>query len=387
MQTRPATLWADTLGPGDHALLDPGVPAELERRPDVLVVGGGVMGLATAVFCQRAGLGRVLLIEAARLAVGASGGAAGALVPELHQLSDPPAFVALARSSLGLYRQLDQEWGGALGLRWLPSLLLAEGPPATVAAWPGVELLDAAQVAELAPDLAPVAAGLLAHDQAQVHPLRLAAALSRRAGSVATRIAMVDAEVTGGRMVRVQTTVGDLWPGAVVLATGLAPERWVRLPQRLVKGHLVATEPGRFRLRCGVHGPGLGIGPTADGGLLAGGTREEGDQSPQVRPDVIAFIRRRLGELLPAAAEVPLRNRWCCFRPATGDGQPVIDRVPGIDNAWVTAGHHGTGLLLAPATGDGLAAWIATGRPEQLASFGLTRFGESGPPEPAAERG
>jgi glycine/D-amino acid oxidase-like deaminating enzyme len=381
MQTRQATLWADTLDPGDRALLDPGVPADLDRRPDVLVVGGGVIGLATAVFCQRAGLGRVLVVEAARLAAGASGGAGGALVPELHQLSDPPAFVALARSGLGWYRRLDQEWGGALGLRWRPSLLLLpEGPPAGRAAWPGVELLGADRIAEVVPGLAPVAAGLLAHDQAQVHPLRLAAALARRAGSVATQTAMLDAEVAGGRIVRVRTTAGDLWPGVVVFATGLAPQPWARLPQRLVKGHLVATEPRAFGLRCGVHSPGLGIGPTADGGLLAGGTREEGDPSPEVRAEVVAFIRRRLGALLPAARGVRLRHAWCCFRPATADGQPVLDRVPGIDNAWVSAGHDGTGLLLAPATGAALAGWIATGRrPEQVASFGLSRFATLGP--------
>jgi len=139
---------------------------------------------------------------------------------------------------------------GALGLRWLPSLLLLpEGPPAALRVWPGVELLGADRVAEVAPGLAPVAAGLLAPYQAQVHPLQLAVVLARRAGSVATRIAMVDAEAAGGRIVRVRTTVGDLQPGVVVLATGLAPQRWVRLPQRLVKGHLVATEPARFRLR------------------------------------------------------------------------------------------------------------------------------------------
>jgi glycine/D-amino acid oxidase-like deaminating enzyme len=231
-----------------------------------------------------------------------------------------------ARASLGWYRQLDQEWDRALGLRWRPSLLLLpDGPPATLAAWPGVELLGADRIAELTPGLAPVAAGLLAHDQAQVHPLRLAAVLARRAGSVATGTAMVDAEVAGGRIVRVRTTTGDLWPGVVVFATGLAPERWVRLPQRLVKGHLVATEPGRFGLPCGVHAPGLGIGPT-------------------------------------------------------GDGQPVIDRVPGIGNAWVSAGHDGTGLLLAAATGQAIATWIATGtRPEQVDSFGLSRFGQPGP--------
>jgi glycine oxidase len=66
----PAPLWAETAEPAERAALDPGTPDELDRRPDVLVVGGGVIGLATAVFCRRAGLGRVLLVEAGRLAGG-----------------------------------------------------------------------------------------------------------------------------------------------------------------------------------------------------------------------------------------------------------------------------------------------------------------------------
>jgi glycine/D-amino acid oxidase-like deaminating enzyme len=358
------TLWASTVDPADQAALDPGVPADLDRRPEVLVVGGGVIGLATAVFCRRAGITRVLVIEAARLAGAASGGAGGALAPELHQLSDPPAFVALARASLMLYRQLDQDWDRALGLEQTAGLLLLpKGPPPGLRGWPGVELLDRDRVAELVPELVSMPAGLLAHDQARVHPLRLAAALARRAGSVATGVAMTDLEVGGGRILRVHTTAGDLHPGVVVFATGLAPVPWVRVPQRLVKGHLVATEPVSFRLACGVHSPGLGVGSMADGGLLVGGTRDEGDHSPQIRPEVIEGIRRRLAELLPAAAQLRLRYQWCCFRPATADGQPVIDRVPGLDNAWVSAGHDGDGLLMAPATGQALATWITTSQP------------------------
>jgi glycine/D-amino acid oxidase-like deaminating enzyme len=373
-----ATVWADSLDAADHGVLDSGVPADLDRRPDVLVVGGGVIGLATAVFCRRAGFGRVLVIEAGRLAAGASGGAGGALAPDLHRLTDPPAFVQLARASLTLYRELDEHWDGVLKLRWAPRLiLLPDGPPPSPEPWPGARLLGAEQVTELEPDLAGVPTALLTNDQAQVNPLRLAAMLARRAGSVATGIAMTSLQITGGRVVRVRTTTGDLHPGAVVLATGVAPEPWVRLPQRLVKGHLLATGPGRFHLRHGVHGPGGGVGPLPGGGLLAGGTRDEGDRSPHVRPDVVATIRRRVAALLPAARDTRLTHQWCCFRPATADGQPVIDRVPGVDNAWVSAGHNGTGILLAPATGQALASWIATGnRPAQVSSFALSRFSQ-----------
>jgi len=371
-------VWAGRLDPADRAALDPGVPGDLDSSPDVLVVGGGVIGLATALYCGRAGLGRVLLIEAGRLAAGASGGAAGVLAPKLHQRSDPPAFVRLARASLAAYRDLDRQWDGAIGLRWAPRLLLPDGSPSALRPWPGVRLLGPEEVAELEPDLAPVPAALLAGDQAQVNPLRLAAALARRVGGVASGVAMTGLLAAGGRVVRVRTSAGDLHPGMVVFATGLAPEPWVRLPQRLVKGHLLATAPGGFRLRHGVHGPGGGVGPLPDGGLLAGGTRDEGDQLPQIRGEVIAGIRRWLGALLPAAQDVRVTYRWCCFRPATADGQPVIDRVPGLDNAWVSAGHDGSGILLAPATGRALAAWMASGRqPREVSGFTLARFAQT----------
>jgi glycine/D-amino acid oxidase-like deaminating enzyme len=90
---------------------------------------------------------------------------------------------------------------------------------------------------------------------------------------------------------------------------------------------------------------------------------------------VVDRIRQWLEAVLPAARQARLTHQWCCFRPATADGQPVIDQVPGLDNAWVSAGHDGTGILLAPATGQALAAWMATGtRPSQVSSFTLSRF-------------
>jgi glycine/D-amino acid oxidase-like deaminating enzyme len=95
-----------------------------------------------------------------------------------------------------------------------------------------------------------------------------------------------------------------------------------------------------------------------------------------VRPDVVEGIRQALVALLPRVADLEVAHAWCCFRPMVSDGQPVIDRVPGVDNAWITCGHYRTGILMAPWTGDVLARWIATGEaPAEVAAFSLARFG------------
>jgi glycine oxidase len=368
-----ATVWDDTAGPATLAALAPGVLDDLDRHPDVLVVGGGLIGLATAACCTRARLGRVVVLERDRLGAGASGGAAALLTPEVHVWTDPAPFVVLGRASLDLYRRLDAEWNGALGVQPLDWLLPLPDLPAQQLDAGAGEVLDADATRAVEPRLAPVPGALLLRDQARVHPLRTAAALAARAGTVATGVEMVGLETRRDRVVRVRTSHGDFEPGAVVLATGTVTHWDVPITQKLVKGHLVATEPAPFRFRVALATPnGLLLLQLDDGRLVAGGTLDETDSSPDVRGPVIDVIRREIAALLPDAAGVGLSHRWCCFRPATADRQPVIDRLPGVANAWVTAGHYRTGILMAPATGDALARWIASGeRPPEVEAFGI----------------
>jgi glycine oxidase len=374
-------VWRDTAGDAVLAALEPGVPPDLDRRPDVLVVGGGIVGLTTAALCSRAGLGRVTLVERDGLASGASGGAAAMLTPGAHVWTDPPAFVELARDSLGLLRALDEEWEGAVGVEpvdWL--VALPQAIPLDTDLGPLVDVLDADGARDAEPELGAVPGAVRIRGQARVHPLRLAAALAARAGTVATGIEMHDVAVTGNRVVAVRTSRGDFHPGAVVLATGLAPDlpglHELKVPQRWVKGHLLATEPAPFRLRTAVAALEGLVGQFAGGEVMAGGTIDEGDDDPAVRDDVIADIRNGLAKLLPRTAGLETEHAWCCFRPTTGDEQPVIDRVPGLENAWVTCGHFRTGILMAAATGDAVSRWIATGeKPAEVEAFTLARFG------------
>jgi glycine oxidase len=375
------TVWRDTADDAVLAALEPGVPPHIDRHPDVLVVGGGVVGLATAALGARAGLGRVTLIERERLAAGASGGAAALLTPEAHVWTDPQSFVALARASLELLRALDGEWDGALGvepLEWLVALPAAIPLDTDLGAL--IDVLDPAGAHAVEPGLGDVPGALRIREQARVHPLRLAVALAARAGTVATGVEMRGVTTAGGRVAAVHTSHGDFHPGAVVFATGLAPTlpdlAGLAVPQRWVKGHLLATEPAPFRLNTALAALEGLVVQLPGGEIVAGGTLDEGDDDPAVREDVIAGIRKGLAELLPRTSDLAEGHAWCCFRPASADEQPVIDRVPGVENAWVTCGHFRTGILMAAATGDALTRWIASGgRPDGVEPFGLARFG------------
>jgi len=373
-------VWRDQLTAEESTQLVRGAGVIEQPRPDVLVVGGGIVGVATAASCYLAGAGSVLLIEAGTLGSGATGGAAGLLVPEVHAWSDPESFVALARSSLEVWRQLEQTVPGTVGLTELNWIGLPPDPGATSPRQsPAAEQLDAGQVASLIPALASPAAGVLIRRQARVNPLRALARLAAVVPSIATGTAATSVTVKGSRMVTVSTTGGDIHPGAVVFATGMPPLLQglaTGLPASLVKGHLLVTEPSPVRLPGTVA---LVATQLEDGRLLAGGTLDSGDDSPGVRQDVIDSILADLYAQLPELTGLRAAYQWCCFRPRHPDGCPVIDQLPGLDNAWLTSGHFRTGILMAPITAKMITRWISAGRPPpEVAPWSSARFAHQG---------
>jgi glycine oxidase len=371
-------IWRDRLTAEERAQLGRGAGSISLTRPDILVIGGGIAGVATAAACHEAGLGSVLLIEAGRLGSGATGGAAGLLTPEIHEWSDPEPFVDLARASLELWGELEKTWPDGVGLIELDWIGLAPDPDGFAPHQrPAVEWLDHDRVAELVPGLARPMAGALIRRQARVNPLRSLARLAAVLPAVATGTAATSVTTEGGRVTKVTTTAGDIHPGSVVFATGLPPlldGLPLDLPASRVKGHLLVTEPSPVRL------PGT-VAPVAtqldDGRLLVGGTFDMGDETPTVRQDVIDSILEALYATLPAVRGLPAAYQWYCFRPRHPDGRPVIDKVPGLDNAWLTSGHFRTGILMAPITAATITHWISAGEPPaEAAAWSIDRFTE-----------
>jgi glycine/D-amino acid oxidase-like deaminating enzyme len=240
---------------------------------------------------------------------------------------------------------------------------------------PGAQRLDARAVRHLVPALGVETAGLLLpRAWGHLNPRRLAVVLASRGGSVATGVEYLGLRATGAHVETVHTSLGELHPGAVVFATGLAPAGLLPVAQLRFKGHLAATAPCAIPLPVALTATGATVTPLEDGRLLVGGDRVLDDGTPGVDAATIGAFRTELGRLLPEAAGAEFSHAWSCVRPATADRLPVVDRAPGLDNVWVTAGHYTTGLLLAPATGHALASWIASGTaPESAARFRLRR--------------
>jgi glycine/D-amino acid oxidase-like deaminating enzyme len=356
MQTHP--IWIDELDPDERRCLSPGFPEEIERRPDVLVVGGGMLGVSTALTCSREGLGKVVLLESDAIGSGPSGRAVGLLIPEIHVGADPEPVIALGRRSLQMWKQLGAEMP-EIGLRPLDVLVL-ESIAERFADKQFAEAIEADDVARLVPGLAIRTEATLVRGQARLNPLRALSVMASALPEVATGVVVTSVRLSGNRVIEVTTSEGTFSPGSVVFCTGGPPDFFQEkpLPLSRVRGHIIVTDPVPQRL------PGM-VEPLCtqlpDGRLIAGGTLDFGETSPEVDERTVASMRGSLLEALPWLEKVPISHAWVCFRPLHPDYLPVVDRVRGVENAWFTSGHYRTGIIMGPAVGAEFARWIKEG--------------------------
>ena len=184
---------------------------------------------------------------------------------------------------------------------------------------------------------------------------------------VATGVKATRCEEKSGVVVGISTTEGPVSPGSVIFATGGPPALAgldVGVPSDFVKGHLAATAPVSLTLPGSVAQLATQI---EDGRLLVGGTVDADDLTPGVNAEVLEGVRRQLVATWPQLRDAALTHQWCCWRPHHPDSLPVIDRVPGLENAWFTSGHYRTGILMAPVTARLLSEWVSTGQAPALA--------------------
>jgi glycine/D-amino acid oxidase-like deaminating enzyme len=385
------SIWFATLSSAERRELDAVDSPTLLKTPDVLVVGGGIIGLATAYFLADCGA-RVQVIEAGMIASGASGANAGGVWPNDQGPSHSAGFQQLAFLSRDLWGRLslrpdfDFDWrvNGFLNVnseKFPPSA--AECAARQQEQGYTVHAVDAGQIALLEPNLKPgLTAGLHCPSEAHIHPVKAALSFARTArrkgAGIATGVAARLLVHQNGHVASVETTAGRIEPRFVVSATGWTAA-WLRgamtelPPLRSVSGQLLSTGPLPPLLKGSVAGRFILL-QLRSGEIVTGGNLLE---SENLAPDseVSAQIAAAARDLVPRLSDVPFPRAWCGRRPATPDGLPVIDRAAGFDNLFLACGHYRNGVLLAPATGKLLSEWILNGTPAaELAPFRADRF-------------
>jgi glycine oxidase len=366
---------------------------------DVVVVGGGVIGLAAAWRAAQAGMA-VTVVDPAP-GRGASWAAAGMLAPvtEVHYGEQALLRLNLAAADRwpGFAAELEEAAGRPVGYRRCGTLTVARDTDDNAAIEDlyrfqlrcglEVERLRGRDCRRLEPGLAPgVRGGVLAPGDHQVDNRAMAGALlaaCERAGVrlLAGRAAAL--RLDGERVTGVTVASGAaLAAGTVVLAAGcwsreldgVPPE--LLPPVRPVKGQLLQLRgPAADPLcRRNVRGLEVYVVPRADGRVVVGATVEEQGFDTRVTAGAVHDLLRAAFELLPDVAELELVETVAGLRPGSPDNAPLLGPA-GVDGLVVATGHYRNGILLAPVTADALAELLASGRvPAVIAPFSPDRL-------------
>jgi len=365
--------------------------------PEVVIVGGGVIGCATAYYLARAGAS-VTVLERGEVAGEASGASAGMLAALSDEGHRPPLFTELCDESLALYDSLLPDLattGIDVRHRRIDILHLAlddaqaealrefhrRKQRETEAYW-----LKTDEVLEVEPAANPKAvAGVLApgaqYVDARALTQALAEAARRRGAAVREHEGARRLLPRGGRLGAVRTETDSYEADAFVLAGGpwtldLARRLGAHVPVRPVRGQMLSLDGPPGGLRTMIWGPAYLI-PREEGQTYVGATVEEAGFRKHTTMAGLRGLRSGAEALVPALRTAPQRRAWAGLRPAAPDDLPIMGLLPGWENVWVSTGHFRNGVLLAPLSGRLIAQSVLAGRPaDKLAQLSPGRFAE-----------
>jgi glycine/D-amino acid oxidase-like deaminating enzyme len=357
--------------------------------PTVVIVGGGVIGAASAYYLAEAGASVIVLDQG-----DVGGGTSSRCDGNVLAIDKEPGYDGqLALKSQELLADLAARLG-PMEYRSPGSYLVCDNDEEVDPAREWVErqrahglpfrFLDRPAIHQALPDLAAdVPAGLYCRSDATLNPLlyvaRLVAAARARGALVRPHTPVAHLETTGGCVTGVRLASGERVTGDyVVVAAGvwsppLAADVGVALPIRPRKGHLLVSSRGpvfgtvkvmefgylmskfgrerRAPAEALRYGVALVYEPTMSGNFLLGSSREFVGFDTTPDPAVIRAIARRAQRFYPGMAEATVIRAYAGLRPWTPDHLPIVSRVEEHPGLLVAAGHEGDGIGLAAVTG------------------------------------
>jgi glycine oxidase len=345
-----------------------------------VIVGGGVMGCATALALADRGV-EVLVLERSVPGAEASSAAAGILGAQMeaHGPGEQAAMLVSARDGYAAWADdlrsrtsidVGYRRSGVLKVAMLELEAHALGE---IVGWQGkagmhAELVSDRVAREIEPELTDsIRCAAYFPDDAQVEPERLLRALVSAMAKTERIIVESGTTVKGvmveaGRCVGVRTSASELRGDAIVLAAGswssMVPGIPAEIPEvKPVRGQLVLLDERPPRVHAIVFGAGGYVVPRGDGRVVCGSTMERVGFRREVTADGVRAVLTTATTLAPCLGLAEVKGMWSSFRPESASGAPLVGKSP-LPGLFLATGHHRNGILLAKHTADTVASAI-----------------------------
>jgi len=366
---------------------------------ELLIIGGGVIGLSIARELHKRGAKRITIVEKGVCGEESSWAAAGMLGPQA-EADEGGLFFDMTLTSRDLYpdfaAELEAEIGIDIGLDRSGTLYLAFSDDDVRAlraryewqkgAGLPVELLTADEARRAEPFASPsVREALFFPGDWQVDNRKLLAALRRY--SEINDIQIIENTpverllVEGNQVVGVEVENGEIRGEQTVLATGawtsLIKVGVADMPFKVepVRGQIIAFHTAKQFFKHVVYTRRGYIVPRADGRILAGSTTEFVGFEKATTDVAASSLREIASEIAPSIASLAIGDHWSGLRPFAADGLPVLGTIAGIDGLTIATAHYRNGVLLAPLTAQIVADRLISGVDHAaFTAFGLDRF-------------
>lgn len=371
-------------------------------RSDVLIMGGGVIGLSIARELRLRGAGSITLLDKGVCGEESSWAAAGMLGPQA-EADEGGAFFDLCCESRANYPEFAEnllsETGIDIELDRSGTLYVAfteedEHNLEARYAWQkkaglAVERLTAEQTRRAEPFISPdVRMSLLFPDDWQVDNRKLLASLKHFADSndivIYENTAVEALPIVNKRVTGAATKTRTFLANRTVLATGA----WSSLikigddapPFAItpVRGQIICMRTAKRLFERVVYSRRGYLVPRSDGRILAGSTSEMAGFTKAVTDEAATVLRNMAFEIAPSIYNLPVADHWSGLRPSVSDGLPVIGAIDGTEGLFIATAHYRNGILLAPLTAS-LTADVLTGNQvdSRLSEFAPNRFQSS----------
>lgn len=367
-----------------------------QHSAEIIIVGGGVIGLAIARALAVRGAHEVLLLERSEFGRESSFAAAGMLAPQA-EADQQDQFFELASRSLDLYpafaTSLLEETGidiefdntGTLYLAFTSADIeeIEQRYDWQKRAGLAVEKLSASEVRQLEPCISEdVCCGLKFTKDVQVENRLLVQALISSCKNYGVRLmpdTLVSAvKINRGGVQGVETSRGTFSSLTVIVAGGAWTNEIKGLPEipiEPVRGQMVCLQAEPLALRHVIYTPRGYVVPRHDGRVLAGTTSERVGFNKEVTEAGMLAIKTSTAEISAILSSFPIIDSWAGLRPRAPDNLPVLGPYGEIKGLVYATGHYRNGILLAPITGELIAqAIIDNSLSRLLGPFAADRF-------------